>query len=172
MNNSAFIKNSRKGFTLIELLVVMLIIVALASFSYYMFSNAKIKARDRKRKEDLKNIAAALILWKQDNPSGYMKSTGTGGPPYISTDGFLDNYLTLTPAYMQTLPTDPLSAEGSTSYHYVGTPISPDCNGGASNACTGFELVACLENNQDPDRDATSRGACIPNASYTVYSPN
>src|SRR3989344_8314347 len=55
-----------KGFTLIELLVVITIIAILSGIGYVSFSNAQQKGRDAKRKKDLQNLQAALVLYYQD----------------------------------------------------------------------------------------------------------
>jgi len=46
-------KNTRKGFTLIELLVVIAVIGLLATIVSVSVNNARVKARDVKRKSDI-----------------------------------------------------------------------------------------------------------------------
>src|SRR3989344_2272363 len=58
---------SKRGFTLIELLVVMTIIGVLSGLGYVNFDNAQDKARDARRKEDLKAIKTALVSYYQDH---------------------------------------------------------------------------------------------------------
>jgi prepilin-type N-terminal cleavage/methylation domain-containing protein len=56
-----------KAFTLIELLVVISIIGLLSTFAIIALNNAKAKARDTKRMNDLKTISQALEMYYLDN---------------------------------------------------------------------------------------------------------
>uniref|UniRef100_A0A7C4R3W1 Prepilin-type N-terminal cleavage/methylation domain-containing protein n=1 Tax=candidate division CPR3 bacterium TaxID=2268181 RepID=A0A7C4R3W1_UNCC3 len=60
-------KNKEKGFTLIELLVVIAIIGILAAIGLSALTSARKKARDSRRKADLREIANALELYYADN---------------------------------------------------------------------------------------------------------
>lgn len=101
----------RRGFTLIELLVVIAIIGLLATLSVISFSTSSAKARDVKRKNDLKSIQKALELYYNDHnayPSsgGAWRSvtSGYGSYPTTGTGAYIPN---LSPTYMPALPTDP-----------------------------------------------------------------
>jgi len=72
-----FSKKNSAGFTLVELLVVISVIGFLASASIVAFNNARIKARDTKRKAEVVQIQKALNLYA-DNQGGIYPDT-TGG---------------------------------------------------------------------------------------------
>ncbi|MFH1582901.1 MAG: type II secretion system protein [Candidatus Falkowbacteria bacterium] len=70
----------KRGFTLIELLVVISIIGFLASASMLMFNSARIKARDAKRRTDLKQISTVLQMYYDDHHHTYqVANSGSGG---------------------------------------------------------------------------------------------
>jgi prepilin-type N-terminal cleavage/methylation domain-containing protein len=60
-------KHTKKGFTLIELLVVIAIIGLLSSISVYAINVARLKARDSKRAQAVRQITTALELYFDDN---------------------------------------------------------------------------------------------------------
>ena len=60
-------KKKNKGFTLIELLVVIAIIGILAAIGLSALTSARAKARDSKRKSDLREVSTALELYYADN---------------------------------------------------------------------------------------------------------
>jgi len=70
---------SNKGFTLIELLVVIAIIGILASVVLASLNSARAKARDTRRKSDLRQIANALELYKNQYGTYVVAGTGSGG---------------------------------------------------------------------------------------------
>ncbi len=55
------------GFTLIELLVVVAVISMLMSFAAVSFNEARKKARDSKREEDIKTLQNSLGLYATNN---------------------------------------------------------------------------------------------------------
>ncbi|MEK7075463.1 MAG: prepilin-type N-terminal cleavage/methylation domain-containing protein, partial [Patescibacteria group bacterium] len=59
-------RKDQKGFTLIELLVVIAIIGLLASVVMMSLGLARAKARDVKRRADLKQIMTAMELYYSD----------------------------------------------------------------------------------------------------------
>ncbi len=139
----------KKGFTLIELLVVIVIIGILSSLLMANFVGIRQRARDGQRKANLRQIQTALELYRADQGS----YPGTDLLPACNTNAFIGGTPPVT--YMEKIPCDPL---GSTSYIY--TP-------GNNNAI--YELVACLENSNDQDKDQTTNSACT--TSYTLKNP-
>lgn len=101
----------QKGFTLIELLVVISIIGLLSSVVLVALNNSRTKARDTKRRADLKQLAAALEIYYSDN-NGYPNTSGGWWgdcPDYGShgtsgSNGWIPN---LAPTYANKLPLDP-----------------------------------------------------------------
>lgn len=147
-------KNKKRGFTLIELLVVIAVIGLLASIVLVAVNSARAKARDTKRKADLKQIQLALELYYDEK--GYYPPVAqwvfsTAGGEWIPGLG----------AYMTQIPVDPINNAispwdaGNHSYAYgwnvgLGTCPSPyestgDCSG------QSYDLVAQLENTSDKD---------------------
>lgn len=148
------------GFTLIELLIVISIIGVLASLGVASFTSAQQKGRDASRKSDLDAVKKALELYKSDTSGG----SYPGG-------NFVGLSSTLVPTYIKTLPNDPKGSPSAPIYIY--TPAPPGCytSGGT---CTSHTLVACLENANDPQADASKNASCSQSwakASYTVQNP-
>lgn len=86
-------KQARKGFTLIELLVVIAIIGILATIILVSLGTARRRARDARRISDVRQIALALQLFREDNtayPQNAYAATGS-----------------LTPTYVRAVPIDP-----------------------------------------------------------------
>lgn len=142
--NSQF--STLRGFTLIELLIVLAIIGILTSFLMVNFIGAKARARDAQRKSDLRQIQSALELYRADQgqyPAAPLPACGTS----LTANGT---------TYMQKIPCDPLT---SAAYSYTTTG-------------TTYTLVACLENSNDSQKDATNNPVCTGGtASYTVTNP-
>ena len=65
-NSYSLSRSSGAGFTLIELLVVIAIIGILTTFLVANFVGVKSRARDGQRKSDLRNIQAALEIYRSD----------------------------------------------------------------------------------------------------------
>ncbi len=131
-------KHKSLGFTLIELLVVVVILGVLAAVGLGAYLSGQTKARDARRKNDLKSITAALEAYYNDTRSYPQSSSGQ-----IMVDGcslgvcswgseMKDSVGT---TYMVQLPQDPRS---SWDYCYV------DQQGGQA-----YLLLARLENSQD-----------------------
>lgn len=140
--------NSRKGFTLIELLVVIAIIGLLATLSIVALNSARMRARDVRRKADLKQIYNALQMYYDEN--GKYPTAGAcayGSNCYISSYSGKNWFTALSP-WMSTQPMDPTNnlaspwIDGHYSYTYGNVTLDGQ----------GFDLWGQLENTSDQDR--------------------
>ena len=101
------------------------------------------KSRDARRKSDLKQIQAALELYRADCGSYPAPAAGNGVPspltsastPVVSPS----NCTGLNVTYMQAVPKDPKN----TVYYY--------CTSGCSGPNNGYRIYSCLENSKDSD---------------------
>ena len=141
----------RKGFTLIELLVVISIIGLLAAAGLATFSSAQKRARDAKRKSDIKAIETALQSWytvygSYTQPEEWWSDCSTGATSTASCDtgtdwGANSDLRDLVPDYMTELPLDPLN---NTTYRYSYEPWNAG-EGGYGPAGQAYDLCAPLE---------------------------
>lgn len=122
-------KQTSYGFSLLELLIVISIIGILAGLLMVNFVNIRQRGRDAQRKSNLRQIQAALELYRSDigsYPTSLSSSATTCGPgSWMTANGT---------TYMSTIPCDPNGG----AYFY---------SGGAS----AYILAACLENANDSD---------------------
>lgn len=154
----------RRGFSLIELLIAITIIAIISTVGFSTFSQSQMRARDAKRKEDLKAITIALELFYQKNgrypcsaASGWISST-SGGNWLTDQAGCASFTATgsLVPNYINAFPLDPINTPGAGSnpdvYSY--SYSSPNNTGNGSATCPigqHYILFAHLENTNDPD---------------------
>jgi prepilin-type N-terminal cleavage/methylation domain-containing protein len=115
----------QKGFTLIELLVVIAIIGLLASISMVSLNDARIKAKDAKRKADLAQVRLGLALYYDDHESYPVCNAGDINNPTIDCyenplmPGSLEKELGSGPKpYMLDVPLDPKN-QGIYKYRYA-----------------------------------------------------
>ncbi len=122
---------NKKGFTLIELLVVIAIIGLLSTLAVVTLSSARQKARDARRKSDLKQISTAMELYYSENesyPTNNAAGCTTGAADQVAgadVAGALENLCSGdgmgisdgTNTYLAVMPGDPTSGQ---SYQYEG----------------------------------------------------
>ncbi len=149
-----FMIRKSEGFTLIELLVVIAIVGILAGFLMANFIGVRERARDGQRKSDLRQIQAALELYRSDHgsyPSRNSIAILSALPLAYSTHLFCGVQLTDggTPpvVYMQKVPCDP--SDTTTGYSYGAEESTPSL---------WYRLFVCLENKNDNQRDDVDGG--------------
>jgi prepilin-type N-terminal cleavage/methylation domain-containing protein len=103
---------NKKGFTLIELLVVISIIGVLSSVVLASLNTARAKARDAKRKQDMRTISTALQLYYDKFGTMPINQTPCCGYPDTSPN-FLQELVT-----SGFLPSVPKSPNPSYPYRY------------------------------------------------------
>lgn len=134
------------GFTLIELLVVIAIISILAGLLLANFVGIRQRGRDVQRKSDLRQMQAALEMFRSDYGS-YPTSLPSCGSAFTSG----------TATYMQKIPCDPLDG---TSYTF------------SSDGFT-YTIYTCIENENDQEKDSAVQSGCTSstNISFTLTNP-
>jgi len=173
-------KFSLEGFTLIELTIVMAIIAVLATFSIVTFAGSQVKARDGRRKAELRQLQNALEAYYNDNKSYPVKLCASyergGQGSNCWTDGLASSFLggVNSKNYINSMPIDPKNTGsdcGSKStYAYV-------YNSSADGQT--YYLFTQLENANDPSisgSNATNKVVdtgvgCSAFANYEVKSP-
>jgi prepilin-type N-terminal cleavage/methylation domain-containing protein len=136
-----------KGFTLVELLIVVAIIAILTGMLTVNLADARERARDAQRKADLKQIQNALELYKNDqNPQSYPQTDSWKNA--LTTNGF-----------MKKIPSDPTHDQVASW---------PDISY-TRNDVLEYDLVVCLENAADVDKDDTN--TCTSGYSYSLTEP-
>lgn len=121
-----------KGFTLIELLIVISIIGILSTLLMANYPAFRQRARDGKRKSDIRQYQSTLEAYRADYGS-YPTSIPACGSDFKSGDSSI--------TYWKQTPCDPLGGD----YKYSGTS-------------TGYCIRACLENANDADQDTKNPG--------------
>ncbi|MFA5942429.1 MAG: prepilin-type N-terminal cleavage/methylation domain-containing protein [Candidatus Paceibacterota bacterium] len=147
-------RNTNKGFTLIELLVVISIIGLLSSVVLASLNSARIKARDARRKLDLKQLAVALDL-NYDKHGAYTQSeamcsdTSYGGLGACGAAGGTGDWDAnsdlrdlVTDGFMGVLPKDPTN---NSTYNYTYEPWNADQLYVGARAGQHYDLCATLE---------------------------
>ena len=138
-------KKNKKGFTLIELLVVIAIIGILASIVLVSLGAARQKARDARRKSDMRQISLAQEMYYDEH--GRYVTSSTGMPAAIGS-------------YLDPVPSDPMNS-GSYVYSWVDNGAS---DGSWYCACATLEsggaFVANWKGVKSTTTCPTTQGEC------------
>lgn len=141
-----FSSKKSQGFTLIELLTVISIIGVITALFTVSYVNVSQRSRDSQRKSNIKQIQAALELYRADTDT-YPTNATLGS--YLCGSSLVSG----TTVYMQKIPCDPKS---NTRYYYNGTSPST------------YVLGSCIENTSDKDA-VSSPPAGMSNCSPAYY---
>lgn len=111
----------KKGFTLIELLVVIAIISLLSSVVLTSLNSARSKARDTKRRAELRQLSVALELYYNKYGTYPISSPNCGGQSGDEwcRDNQGDNWVPGLSEFIP-MPHSPPVASGWWGYHYYG----------------------------------------------------
>ena len=153
-------QRKQDGFTLIELLVVIAIIGVLSGLLFSNFVGIRERSRDGARKSDLRQIQAALELYRSDQGEYPTEEdlSACGGSLKDPND---------TVIYMQKIPCD----QSGESVPYTYFPDSDNVT---------YKLIACLENENDSQKatpdELTDLGVTNPcnqedNFAYVLQNP-
>ncbi|MFA9288577.1 MAG: type II secretion system protein [Weeksellaceae bacterium] len=159
----------RKGFTIIEMIVVISIIALLSSIAVNSYTGISEKARDTRRKDDLRTISTALNAYYAAN--GKYPTAGScvyGTNCFVSSADGDDWIPALIPTYADSLPIDPINniqprtADSMLGAVYAAvTPPRPWYKdsvyyvysyGYVTANGQSYDLTARLEGDEDPDR--------------------
>lgn len=143
------------GFTLIEIVLVIALLGISASVVISLINPAQQfkKANDAKRKADLKQLQAALELYRADQDEYPDEPLPNCGSPLVNTSGTI---------YIQKIPCDP---KNTPPHVYTYSKTTPNT----------YSIFACLENSTDRDKDESNNDTYCAggeaNWSYTVTNP-
>lgn len=134
------LKNNSRGFTLIELLITIAIIGILVSMGLYSWGSAQTKARDNRRKTDLKAIQQALENYYQTMGTYPIFSGSTCCGQISGSDATVLN--ALQGPYISKVPQDPVYPNTNQDYFYCAV---------VGSAQKKYYLYSVLENTKDSE---------------------
>jgi general secretion pathway protein G len=137
-----------KGFTLIEVIIVIALVSILSTAMIMIINPVQQfkKARDAQRKSDLRQLQAALELYRADN-AAYPAALPACNASFTGTNGAV---------YLQKVPCDPKNT--ATMYKY------------ALSGTTGYTLYGCLENTNDTQGTVNATD-CPGGLKFVVTNP-
>ena len=165
-----YFKAGNWGFTLIELLVVISIIGILAGMISANINSARAKARDVRRRADLKQVQIALELYYQTvdgypytggPPNWWGNCTSYGSHPTSGANGWVPN---LAPTYMTMLPLDPKPVGTYGCYLYVSNGTDYKLLVHTTMETTGCPPMPSNDSMWDPARSPSQ-------CSISIYTP-
>ena len=161
IRNSLLIIRKSEGFTLIELLIVIVIIGVLSTILVSNFIGVRQRARDSQRKSDLRQIQAALELYRHDQGIYPASLYSTNNCPASSS------LQAGTPAviYMKKIPCDPslitIGVPGPNGNYLYNPTIDR----------SSYFIIACIENSNDTGPNTDSAGGCPSGKMYSLTDP-
>lgn len=165
-----------KTFTLIEMLIVIVIIGILAAALIPRLQSVQWRARDTKRKTDLKQIYTANEIYLLDN-SAYVKPhnavdtwCNVWANCYVYSYNAASNWITTLTGILTSVPVDPLNTASWWPWH-TGNYTYVYGNVYSSPAWT-YDLTAQLENRLDPDRAQVRGYTFNNNGAYRTWLLN
>jgi prepilin-type N-terminal cleavage/methylation domain-containing protein len=158
---------NKKAFTLIELLVVISIIGLLSSLSVYAINIARVKARDAKRKSDIRQIVQALYLHADSQGGEFFNDSNIGRCLGVSGGascwlGYPSGSNALNAAvepYLKNIPLDPLSNNRTKGNAYIyASPSSTVKYHCSATSVNGPFLIWLPDNLSTPYNDSQCLG--------------
>ena len=158
---------NQKGFTLIELLIVISIIAFLASIVLYAFNSARAKARDVRRRADMRQISNALYLFYDKNGAMPQNYNPNGGA--CQGDGYYEQSMgeLVTAGLLAKVPSDPRNVTDPNDWGYCYYVYDSSYTYGPGYEHPGALMVGALET--APESTTGEPPSCRPWAPSTNW---